>query len=250
MNEDKNELFYKTRAELKELAKDRLRAPGVRSKLAIAMIIPMIITMVYGYWSIVQPSVSVSSSASTTEIIQNSMQQVTSTVRAGYLQQFLMLYFMTGISFTTLDLVRNRDRQFTAGQIILRCFNGRFFWSVLLVAILTQISIGIGTLLLIVPGILLTYGLRFVYLVLYDAKENGGRTDLFGVLAQSYRLTRGYKFDLFVLDLSFIGWEILATLTAGIASLWVEPYVEMTTSAYYEQLKLRYADAHPTDEAA
>jgi uncharacterized membrane protein len=250
MNEDQNNLFYMNRRELKELAKDRLRAPGVRSKLAIAMIIPTIITIIFGVWSYTQPEVSVSATASASEIMQNAVQQASSTVRMTYLQQFLLLYFVTGVSFATLDLVRNRDHEFTAGQTILRCFNGQFFWSVLLVAILTRVSIGIGTILLIVPGILLTYGLRFVYLVLYDAKQNGERTDLFSVLAQSYRLTRGYKFDLFVLDLSFIGWEILVGITAGIANLWVEPYVQMTTSAFYEQLKLRYADAHPADEAA
>lgn len=250
MNDDKNNLFYMTRPQLKELAKDRLRAPGVRSKLAIAMIIPTIITMVFGYWSYTSPEVAVNVSTSAADTLQNAAQQLRTTIQMTYLQQFLMLYFITGVTFTTLDLVRNRDRQFTAGQIILRCFNGRFFWSVLLVAILTRVSIGIGTVLLIVPGILLTYGLRFVYLVLYDAKENGERTDLFSVLAQSYRITRGYKFDLFVLDLSFIGWEILVGITAGIAALWVEPYVQMTTSAFYEQLKMRYADAHPADEAA
>ena len=158
-----------------------------------------------------------------------------------------MLYFMTGVSFGALDLIRNRDHEFTASSMILRCFNSRYFWSVLLVAILSKVAITIGIMLLIVPGILLTYGLRFIMLVLYDARERGERTDLFYVLAQSYRITRGYKFDLFVLDLSFIGWSLLVGITAGIANLWVEPYIQLTTAAFYEQLRMRYDEAHPTE---
>ena len=48
---------------------------------------------------------------------------------------------------------------------------------------------------------------------------------------------KGHKWDLFVLDLSFIGWILLGIMTAGIGLLWVAPYMETTRAAFYEDLK-------------
>ena len=49
----------------------------------------------------------------------------------------------------------------------------------------------------------------------------------------------GNKWKAFVLDLSFIGWEILSVLTCGILTIfYVNPYILSTNAALYE--KLRY----------
>ena len=54
----------------------------------------------------------------------------------------------------------------------------------------------------------------------------------------SKKITRGYKTDLFVLYLSFLGWDLLCVLTLGIASLWVIPYQTMTcVNAYHALMK-------------
>ena len=51
-------------------------------------------------------------------------------------------------------------------------------------------------------------------------------------------ITNGHKGDLFVMYLSFIGWEILATLTFGIGYLWLVPYINMSlVNAYHSMLK-------------
>ena len=44
--------------------------------------------------------------------------------------------------------------------------------------------------------------------------------------------------DIFVMYLSFIGWEILAALTFQIGQLWLRPYMNMTfINAYHAMLK-------------
>lgn len=54
----------------------------------------------------------------------------------------------------------------------------------------------------------------------------------------SKKMTKGHKFDLFILDLSFIGWGILCLLTFGILSFYVTPYYNMTkVNAYHAVLK-------------
>ena len=50
------------------------------------------------------------------------------------------------------------------------------------------------------------------------------------------KLMDDYKGQLFWLDLSFIGWHILALATAGIGYLWLSPYISATKAAFYEQL--------------
>jgi hypothetical protein len=40
--------------------------------------------------------------------------------------------------------------------------------------------------------------------------------------------------------LSFIGWGVLALFTFGIGYLWLAPYMCMTFTKYYEQLRTEY----------
>ncbi len=49
-------------------------------------------------------------------------------------------------------------------------------------------------------------------------------------------MTRGHKMDLFILDLSFIGWYIVGSIALGIGTLWVMPYHQLTKINYFEEL--------------
>lgn len=63
-------------------------------------------------------------------------------------------------------------------------------------------------------------------------------------------ITKGYKWQLFVLDLSFIGWGLLSVITLGIAGLWVRPYRTMTKiNVYHSILKEAFDNnkVHPED---
>lgn len=50
-------------------------------------------------------------------------------------------------------------------------------------------------------------------------------------------MTNGYKMDLFILGLSFIGWILLCCVTLGIAAIWVIPYMNATYANAYKSLK-------------
>ncbi len=56
------------------------------------------------------------------------------------------------------------------------------------------------------------------------------------VVEKSAELMKGHRWEFFVLELSFIGWAILAMLTCGIGYLWLEPYMEITAIKFYENL--------------
>ena len=53
-------------------------------------------------------------------------------------------------------------------------------------------------------------------------------------IRRSKRAMKGWKMELFVLDLSFIGWELLGSLTLGILFVWVLPYLNATEANFYD----------------
>ena len=103
---------------------------------------------------------------------------------------------------------------------------------VILLEIVAGIFIFLWSLLLIIPGIIATYRYRFA---LYNLLEN---PDL-GILEAinlSKEQTYGYKWQLFVLDLSFLGWLILDVFTMGFLGIWLIPYITLTDIAFYDTI--------------
>ncbi len=63
-------------------------------------------------------------------------------------------------------------------------------------------------------------------------------------ITASRKMMNGHKLELFVLELSFIGWILLSCLTFGILLIvYVGPYMEATMAAYYEKLKAQQTAA-------
>lgn len=90
------------------------------------------------------------------------------------------------------------------------------------------------TLLFIIPGIVKAYEYLMIPYILAD-NPNISREEAFEL---SKRMMDGHKWDTFVLDLSFIGWALLSSITCGIVGLfWVDPYVRATYAELYLKLK-------------
>lgn len=90
------------------------------------------------------------------------------------------------------------------------------------------------SLLLIVPGIIKFYEYRMIPYIVADNPDIS-RQDAF---ALSKQMTDGHKMDLFILDLSFIGWHLLGAVTCGLGELfWTSPYVNCTLAEAYLYLK-------------
>ena len=53
----------------------------------------------------------------------------------------------------------------------------------------------------------------------------------------SNEMTMGEKWDIFVLDLSFIGWYILGSLALGVGVFFVQPYYDATNAELYMKLR-------------
>ena len=88
-------------------------------------------------------------------------------------------------------------------------------------------------LLFIIPGIVKVYSYGMAYYILNDNRELGWND----AITASRKLMKGHKWQLFVLDLSFIGWYIVGALVLGVGTLWVVPYHEATRAQFYESIK-------------
>ena len=99
--------------------------------------------------------------------------------------------------------------------------------------ILITLSVCIGTILFIVPGIIV--GLMFsqsYYILSEDPSKS-----ITQCIKESVDMMNGHKWDLFYLELTFIGWWLLTAITVGIAGLWVAPCVKVTETNFYLSIK-------------
>jgi len=92
------------------------------------------------------------------------------------------------------------------------------------------------SLLLIIPGIIAAYSYSMAPFILIDNPDIG----VSEAIRRSKEIMRGHKFDYFALQLSFIGWAILACLTFGIGFLWLIPYIQLTSIEFYRYIRDEY----------
>lgn len=138
-------------------------------------------------------------------------------LEVGYCQFLLDQYDHRPLSFSTLF---SRFDTFTTGfcQKLLR-----------------MLYIALWSLLLVVPGVMAAYSYAMTPYIL--AENPGMRAS--EAIALSKERMRGHRWELFCLDISFIGWSILASLAANLGHLALNPYTAAARAAFYRQLPLR-----------
>ena len=108
--------------------------------------------------------------------------------------------------------------------------------------------------LLILVGLGITVPQYYAYsqaeLILYDQLETDTYQGAFYAIRQSRKLMKGYKGKLFMLNLSFIGWNLLARLTYGLLNVIVLPYTATAYILFYEELKRENAISHENNPQA
>lgn len=107
------------------------------------------------------------------------------------------------------------------------------FWKAFGLCFMVGLFTLLWSLLLIIPGIIAAISYSMTLYILADNPE----IDIMDAIRQSKRMTNGYKGDIFVLGLSFLGWGIVACLTLGIGFLWLAPYMQTTYTNLYLKLK-------------
>lgn len=96
-----------------------------------------------------------------------------------------------------------------------------------------EIKIFLWSLLFIIPGIIKSYEYCMVPYILAENPE----IDCDRVFEISSKMTKGEKWKIFVLQLSFIGWYILGALCCCVGGFFVEPYYEATMAELYQVMR-------------
>ena len=107
------------------------------------------------------------------------------------------------------------------------------YWKTTAVARLLQsLYVLLWSLLFIIPGIVASYSYAMTEFILAEHPElTAGEA-----IAQSKEMMSGNRWRLFCLHFSFIGWDILCTLTMGIGHLWLRPYRQAADAAFYREI--------------
>lgn len=136
-----------------------------------------------------------------------------------------------------LDLLRGKKPTLESSLAAITENIGTKFIATLLVMLYTFL----WSLLFIIPGIIKSYSYAMTSYILLDRPELSPTE----ALKESEKMMDGHKMELFLLDLSFIGWILLSMLTCGILLFYVEPWMMAAKSAFY--LELKGPDAIPTE---
>lgn len=108
-----------------------------------------------------------------------------------------------------------------------------YFPKYLGLSIVMGIFIFLWSLLFIIPGIIAAYRYRMAIYLMLDHPEMG----ILECLDRSKEMMYGRKLELFVLDLSFLGWALLCIIP--FVTLWVQPYITVTEARFYQTLATR-----------
>ncbi len=146
----------------------------------------------------------------------------------------LLVPFAYGITVYFLKHYRGEEKTYSTIFCGYSDFK-RIFTTLFLVNIYTML----WTLLLIVPGIIKGFSYMMTPFILADNPEMKNNE----AIEKSMAMMDGNKMKLFLLMLGFIGWVLLCFLTLGIGFFFLAPYMQLSMTAFYEELKAEQPDA-------
>ena len=138
-----------------------------------------------------------------------------------------------GLARVFLQLVRGQKDKVDIADLF--CGTDEF-GSLIILNLLVGLFTFLWTLLFIIPGIVKSYAYSMAFYIKHDHPDYDWKQ----CMNESQRYMKGYKWQLFCLDFSFIGWILLGLLCCGIGTLWVVPYQNAARANFYENLKAIY----------
>lgn len=143
---------------------------------------------------------------------------------------YLVLGSVTGIGYARFNLnLVDRQKEPEIGTL----FGYFSHWKTAAAARFLQgLYVFLWSLLFIIPGIIADYSYAMTGYILAEHPElTAGEA-----IERSKQMMSGNRFRLFCLRFSFIGWSILSALTLGIGNLWLRPYEQAATAAFYREV--------------
>ncbi len=118
-------------------------------------------------------------------------------------------------------------------------------WSAIKVVFFVGLYTFLWSLLFVIPGIIKAISYSQAMYILAENPGMGARE----AINRSKEMMEGHKMEYFVLQLSFILWYLLGSITCGIAMIYVIPYVNATNANFYNSIKPVEVSEAPVAEA-
>lgn len=132
---------------------------------------------------------------------------------------------------TSRYFILNTDRKPDVSEIFYG-FKTNYFGNIKIMFIM-NLKVVLWTLLLIVPGIIKSYEYAMIPYILADNPGISSKE----AFRRSKALMNGHKFDLFIFQLSYIGWSILGSIVCfGFGMLFVTPYISAGNAEFYKEV--------------
>lgn len=138
---------------------------------------------------------------------------------------------LVGQSYYLLDVAENNNEGKKI-ELLIEPFKKSLVTSIVAI-FLKSIFIFLWTLLFVIPGIIKYYAYSMTP---YIIAENP-KIDFMDAIKKSEELMKGNKWRLFKLQLSFIGWFILALIPFGIGLIFLNPYYQLTVTNFYIDIR-------------
>ena len=150
-----------------------------------------------------------------------------------YLLQWLLMIVEFGFMLFLFNVIRAKPA--SPGNLL----DGfAIWWKILLLHLVMGLFVFLWSLLLIVPGFIAAYRYRIAPFLLLTHPEYG----IMDCIRESKSRMAGYKMAFFLLDLSFLGWELLTLVPVlgWAVMVWVKPYRQSTELLYCMQISEPY----------
>lgn len=160
------------------------------------------------------------------------------TVTSALLSAVVVGIFTLGTTWGFIEWQRTRETPSQPYAQSVRFWHGDTIRDTVVVLGVRFILTFLWTLLLIVPGIIKNYSYSQAALIYAEDVKNGRQiASATEYLTESREMMQGHKLELFVLDLTFIGWWILVGLTFGLLSIYVLPYYTAARAEFFISLQ-------------
>lgn len=128
---------------------------------------------------------------------------------------------------------KNRYEKTGVGELAF-AFNRQDLFPIVKTMFFKDLYVTLWSFLLVIPGIVKNYAYRMVPFILSEYPQMSSKE----ALRLSEEMTKGHKMNMFILDLSFLGWALLGAFTFGISNiLYTTPYMYATEAELYDALK-------------
>lgn len=201
-----------TRAELKEQAKAQLKG-NVWKFFLVTLIMSIILGFAGAVVAAVLGRIDISLISTGSSI----------------LQIFVVPPFTVGLLKVVLNMTYGDEPRI---ETIFEPFK-TIYWKTVGLSLMIGILVTLWSLLFLIPGIIKGLSYSQAFYILLENPDKG----VMECIDESKQIMNGRKWDLFVLQLSFILWIFLVMITLGIAMIYVQPYMLLTQTNFYHRIK-------------